>query len=195
METISSYAEINDAEEISDMASALSKMFRYSLRNLEVVTINSEIDHVKNFMIVMEHRFQKKLHVIYDIAPEVHDAEVVKLSLQPIVENAIQHGLRKLRYEGNITIRAIKRSGLLVIQVIDNGSGISTERLNEIQAMLDKNEVRRDMGIGLSNVNRRIQLIFGEDYGLKVTSKLGGGTIVEMEIPILEYDSVRETSI
>ena len=191
LETISSYAEINDAEEISDMASALSKMFRYSLRNLEVVTVNSEIDHVKNFMIVMEHRFQKKIHVIYDIAPEAHGAEVVKLSLQPIVENAIQHGLRKLRYEGNITIRAIKKSSLLVIQVIDNGSGISTERLNEIQTMLDKNEDRRNMGIGLSNVNRRIQLIFGEEYRLKVTSKQGAGTIVEMEIPILEYDSVR----
>ena len=116
---------------------------------------------------------------------------MVKLSLQPIVENAIQHGLRKLRYEGNITIRAIKKSSLLVIQVIDNGSGISTERLNEIQTMLDKNEDRRNMGIGLSNVNRRIQLIFGEEYRLKVTSKQGAGTIVEMEIPILEYDSVR----
>jgi len=182
-------------KEISDMASALSKMFRYSLRNLEVVTVNSEIDHVKNFMIIMEHRFQKKLHIIYDIAPETYDAEVVKLSLQPIVENAIQHGLRKLRYEGNITIRAIKRSSLLVIQIIDNGSGISTERLNEIQAMLDKNEVRRNMGIGLSNVSRRIQLIFGEEYGLKVTSKLGVGTLVEMEIPIIEYNSVGEIGI
>jgi two-component system sensor histidine kinase YesM len=195
LETISSYAVINDAEEISDMASALSKMFRYSLRNLEIVTLNSEIDHVKNFMIVMEHRFQKKFHVIYDIAPGAHDAEVVKLSLQPIIENAIQHGLRKLRYEGNITIRAIKRSGFLVIQIIDNGSGISTERLDEIQNMLDKNEVRGNMGIGLSNVRRRIQLIFGEEYGLKVTSELGVGTIVEMEIPILEYESVREISI
>jgi len=195
LDTISSYAVINDAEEISDMASALSKMFRYSLRNLEVVTVNSEIDHVKNFMIIMEHRFQKKLHIIYDIAPETYDAEVVKLSLQPIVENAIQHGLRKLRYEGNITIRAIKRSSLLVIQIIDNGSGISTERLNEIQAMLDKNEVRRNMGIGLSNVSRRIQLIFGEEYGLKVTSKLGVGTLVEMEIPIIEYNSVGEIGI
>lgn len=195
LETISSYAVINDAEEISDMASALSKMFRYSLRNLEVVTVDSEIEHVKNFMIVMEHRFQKKLHVIYDIAPEAHDAEVVKLSLQPIVENAFQHGLRKLRYEGTITIRARKRSDFLVIQIIDNGSGISPERLNEIQAMLDKNEIRGNMGIGLSNVSRRIQLIFGEEYGLKVTSKPGAGTIVEMEIPIIEYDSFRQISI
>ncbi|WP_172373043.1 cache domain-containing sensor histidine kinase [Sporosarcina jiandibaonis] len=195
LETISSYAVINDAEEISDMASALSKMFRYSLRNLEVVTVHSEIDHVKNFMIVMEHRFQKKLHVIYDIAPDALDAEVVKLSLQPIVENAIQHGLRKLRYEGSITIRAVKRNGLLVIQVIDNGSGISAERLIEIQAMLDKNEVRGNMGIGLSNVSRRIQLIFGEEYGLKLTSQPGGGTIVEMEIPIIEYDSLRAISV
>ncbi len=168
------------------MATALSQMFRYSVRNLEVVTLKEEIEHVQNFLIVEEHRFQKTFHVILDIDPVLYEEEMVKLSLQPIVENAIHHGLRKKRYEGEILIRATAIGERLQVEIIDDGAGISPDRLTYILAALngeEYQEVSNKMGIGVNNVNRRIQLIFGESYGLTLSSELGKGTTVQMIVP------------
>ncbi|MFB5662796.1 sensor histidine kinase [Alteribacillus sp. HJP-4] len=186
LETMNGYAILNDADEISEMASALSQMFRYSVRNLEIVTLEEELSHVKNFLIVEEHRFQKSFQIDLDIPSLLQKEEIVKLSLQPLVENAIHHGLRKKRYEGEITIRARKEDSCLMVEVIDNGTGISQEKLAEIQSILNEKDGERrseKMGIGLWNVNRRIQLIFDENSGLEVLSNDGEGTTIRMKIP------------
>src|SRR5690625_1657365 len=119
LETINSYAIINDEEEISKMAVALSQMFRYSVRNLEVVTLKEELEHVKNFLVIEEHRFQKKFRLIYDIKDDLYDLEVAKLSLQPLIENVIHHGFRKKSTIGEIIIRAKMVNKNLCLEIID----------------------------------------------------------------------------
>ncbi|MCT8139254.1 histidine kinase [Anaerobacillus sp. CMMVII] len=186
LETMNAYAILNEADEISEMTEALSQMFRYSVRNFEVVTLEDELKHIRNFLIVQEHRFQRKIDVVFDISHDLYKEDVVKLSLQPLVENAIHHGLRKKRYEGKIIINAELGELQLIVKVIDDGSGISVERLAEINANLSSSsEESTDlkMGIGVSNVHRRIQLIFGKQYGLRVHSEEGNGTTVEMNLP------------
>lgn len=186
LETVNAHATLHDEEEISEMVVALSQMFRYAVRNLEVVTIKEEIEHVKNFLVIEKHRFQKEVNVDFAIPPELYEAEIVKLTLQPLVENAIHHGLRKKRDKGKITIRARVEGNMLYVEILDNGSGISPERLKEIEYLLQKKDTKviSDLGIGVSNVNRRIQLIYGENYGLHITSILGKETKIEMNVPM-----------
>lgn len=181
LETMNAYAILNDAEEISEMAEALSMMFRYSVRNFEVVTLKDEIEHVKNFLVVQEHRFQKKIKVNFLVPEQLQFEEIVKLSLQPLIENAIHHGLRRKGYEGEIDIQASTIGDRLTVKVSDNGSGISEKRLTEINQRLSTGEqFDKKMGIGVSNVHRRIQLIYGDEYGLHIYGKEGEGTVVTL---------------
>lgn len=186
LETMNAYATINNEIEISEMTVALSQMFRYAVHNLEVVTIEEEIEHVNNFLVIAKHRFQQEVKVQFDIDPRLYNEEIVKLTMQPLVENAIHHGLKKNKDKGELIIRVSKNECLLKVEINDNGSGITPERLEELRRAMkqkDNNQIQHTMGIGLSNVNRRIQLIFGDRYGLHIYSELGQGTTVIMEIP------------
>ena len=188
LETMNAYGIINGIEEISKMADALAGMFRYSVRNLEMVTLADEIEHVKGYLIIHELRIRKPINLILDIEPSLYDAPMVKLSLQPLVENAIQHGFKKSVDEINITIRTKIIGSCLHVCVIDNGRGIPNDRLKEIREFIkpdrkNKPELRSDLGIGVTNVNRRIQLIFGDQYGLKLTSRVNDGTTVSIVLP------------
>lgn len=186
LETMNAYATINHEPKISEMTVALSQMFRYAVRNLEVVTIKEEINHLQNYLIIAKHRFQREINIEVNIDQDLYNEEIVKLTMQPIVENAIQHGFGKKLDDGKIIINALKQKGLLIIEIKDNGQGISPEKLAELKAMLkqkDHQHIRRGMGIGLSNVNRRIQIIYGERYGLAIDSIPGKGTTVTMIIP------------
>jgi two-component system sensor histidine kinase YesM len=190
LETMNAYAILNEADEISEMASALSSMFRYSVRNFEVVTLKEEIEHVKNFLIVQEHRFQKKIRVNFHIPQDLLTEEVVKLSLQPIIENSIHHGLRRNGYSGEIHISAAIQQEKLIISVRDDGIGITKERLAEIKGKLEEdnfNDIHKNMGIGVSNVHRRIQLIYGVSYGLNIMGEVSKGTTVTLTFPRSEW--------
>ncbi|MBS4208860.1 sensor histidine kinase [Bacillus sp. FJAT-50079] len=190
LETMNAYAILNDADEISEMAEALSSMFRYSVRNFEVVTLQEELEHVKNFLVVQEHRFQKKIGVHLHIPPHLEREEMVKLSLQPLVENAIHHGLRKKGYRGEIHICASVTENTFTIQVCDDGAGITEERLQEINNRLKAEEsfdIDKNMGIGVSNVHRRIQLIYGHHFGLHITGNEDEGTTVTLTFPRNEW--------
>lgn len=188
LETMNGYGIINGIEEISKMAEALAGMFRYSVRNLEMVTLADEIEHVKGYLIIHELRIRKPINLILDIEPTLYDAPMVKLSLQPLVENAIQHGYRKAVNEIIITIRTKIIGSCLHVCVIDNGRGIQNDRLNEIREFIkadrkNKPELRSDLGIGVTNVNRRIQLLFGNQYGLDLSSRVNEGTTVSIILP------------
>jgi two-component system, sensor histidine kinase YesM len=188
LETMNAYGIINGIEEISKMADALAGMFRYSVRNLEMVTLADEIDHVKGYLIIHELRIRKPINLILDIEPSLYDAPMVKLSLQPIVENAIQHGFKKSVDQFKITIRTKIIGSCLHVCVIDNGRGIPSDRLKEIREFIkphriNKPELRSDLGIGVTNVNRRIQLLFGDQYGLDLTSRVNEETTVSIVLP------------
>lgn len=188
LETMNGYGIINGIEEISKMAEALAGMFRYSVRNLEMVTLADEVEHVKGYLIIHELRIRKPINLILDIDPSLYDAPMVKLSLQPLVENAIQHGFRKAVNEIRITISTKVIDSCLHVCVIDNGRGIQNERLNEIREFIkadrkNKPKLRSDLGIGVTNVNRRIQLLFGNQYGLDLSSRVNEGTTVSIILP------------
>lgn len=187
LETISSQAILNNDMEISDMVVALSKMFRYSVKNLEVVTLAQEIQHTKNYLIIEEYRFQKRVNFNFEIDSSLYNEKIVKLTLQPIIENALEHGLHK-RDNGQVTIRAEKRMNKLNIEVIDDGRGIEAKKLKQIKESLNfesyHSSYNMRKNIGLTNVNRRIQLIFGIEYGIKIYSVVGGGTRVCIDLPV-----------
>ncbi|APH03941.1 cache domain-containing sensor histidine kinase [Bacillus weihaiensis] len=188
LETMGAYGMINGIEEISEMADSLATMFRYSVRNLELVTIKDEIDHIKNYLVIHEHRIKKPINLILDIDPALFQVSMVKLSLQPLVENAIEHGIKRSMKDLTITIRTKINGSCLKVCVIDNGKGMSPERLNEINEHLKQNrmkdsELGSHLGIGIANVNRRIQLLFGDQYGLEMTSQQDIGTNVTIHLP------------
>jgi two-component system, sensor histidine kinase YesM len=194
LETMGAYGMINGIDEISEMADSLANMFRYSVRNLEVVTLADEIEHIKNYLVIHEHRNKKPINLQLEIAPSLYEVPMVKLSLQPLIENAIEHGIQKSMKDMTITIRTRTNGSNLHVCVTDNGRGMTKEKLQEINEHIsrirkEKIELGSDLGIGMTNVNRRIQLIFGDQYGLNLTSIEGEGTTVAITIPYQRTNS------
>jgi two-component system sensor histidine kinase YesM len=131
-------------------------------------------------------RFKGRFSVRWDIQPGLEQRKVIRFLLQPLLENAIYHGLREKEGHGLITIRVREARGRLKIVVADDGLGITQRRLAEIRSRLEDEGVETETGpgsIGLANTNRRIRLTFGDDYGLDLESEPGQGTMVTVELP------------
>ena len=172
-------AECNQTDDVVDMTSALSKMLRASISRQEGgATLKLELQNAENYLKIQKLRYSNKLDYEINVTAGLFNKKAVHLVLQPLVENAIYHGIREKKAGGKIIIKAFEENGLLIIQVIDDGAGMSTETLNGLL----KNE-NSDKGIGIYNVDRRIKLLFGEDYGLSIKSELSKGTTVTITIP------------
>ena len=185
------------ADNIADIAEALSTFFRYTItdtRNL--VTLQAELDNVENYFKIQKYRFGDKL----SLKVQMRDDEELllqmrcpKLSLQPIVENAIFHGVEKMSEKGLINILVEIVDQKLHIEITDNGMGMDEERLFQLNESLNRVSVgyipeedgKKKGGIALKNVCRRIKLLFGEEYGLHINSITGIGTKVEMILPVV----------
>jgi two-component system LytT family sensor kinase len=154
----------------------LSGLLRRLMRSTDhFVTLREELASIDEYLDIEVVRFGPQLRVDKQIAPDTLDVIVPSMLLQPIVENSIKHGLSRKVGGGHITIRTAKRDGHTVIDVVDDGQGMSQERLDEALRG----------GIGLSNVNERLRTIYGAAYGLKLTSTEGHGTSVSVDIPDL----------
>lgn len=190
LETMNAYGLIRGSDEISEMVESLAYMFRYSVKNLEIVKIVDELDHIKSYLVIQEHRTKTDFELEVRISPELLLENTVKLSLQPLVENAIEHGKLKGKENGKIIIDAIEKNELLHISVEDNGKGMTPARVQEMTNILEMPEQQQEFsgasGIGLKNLHRRIQLLFGEIYGLRIESELDSGTKITMTIPTTE---------
>jgi two-component system, sensor histidine kinase YesM len=186
--TINSFAILKEDDEISEMTEALAKMFRYSLQNLEVVSIEEELSHVKDFLIIQQHRWQKNIPLCIELEDYLLHAEIVKLSLQPLVENAIEHGFQRVTDQSKITIRGEVRGDILFLSVVDNGLGMSPSRLMELEEQLENEQLHPNTnhGIGLLNVSKRTKLLFGNEYGIQIFSERNKGTQVRMSVPYLK---------
>ncbi|CAG7604590.1 hypothetical protein PAESOLCIP111_00716 [Paenibacillus solanacearum] len=194
LETINCYAIVQDSSEITEMVEAMAFMLRYSIQtNLEEITVANELNHVRNYMIILEHRIGRPFEIDVVIPPSLLLEKMVRLTLQPLIENIFQHafwsGIEPHHY---IRIDARKEGGLFLVIVEDNGEGIRPERLAELRRRLELNRLaeqetsggqKRTGGIGLMNVHRRIQMVFGEQYGLRIESEQGGGTRITMSMP------------
>ena len=153
-------------------------------RGEKMVRFSEELQHVKTYLQIQQYRFSEKFNVRYEIPEDISDLYILKLTLQPIVENAIYHGLELCVGKGDLVISAKRCSGSLVITISDNGVGITAENLDELKDQLEGKSKSR--GIGIINVHERMQLHFGKEYGIVIDSKKTFGTTVTLLFPILD---------
>ncbi len=194
LEGIRSEALLAGLDSVATMTEALSTFFRYTISNVEnLVSLQQELENTKNYFFIQQFRFGNriKLHISFEGEQEheVLQYRIPKLTLQPIVENCIVHGLECKVGVGNLYIRVETSESRLFITVRDDGVGMQEDVLQQMQKKLSTRSfdyVKRDEhqgGIALVNVNNRIKLLFGEQYGLIVTSRVGVGTDVAISLP------------
>lgn len=183
-------AETNDSNIVA-MTEALAKLFRISLnKGNEEISLERELEHVKNYLIIQSMRYADKFTYEISAEPGVERCRTIKLILQPIVENCIYHGIKKKRGTGKITIRAYRREQNLIIEVSDDGCGMPEEICRKILSDEIESENISGSGIGVKNVNERIQIRFGKKYGLSYSSEEGVGTTVTYVLPYNEGGSI-----
>lgn len=193
LEAINSIAEIEQIPPISIMALSLGKMYGYSIRTAgELTTLRGELEHLRNYIAISEIRFPNKFKTEYSIDESLLSTPTLKLILQPIVENAVCHGLNPCsNTDGLIHISVNRLKNDLLIQIWDNGVGMSKEKLDYLRSSIndsfhiDERDISEARHIGLRNVNSRIQLYYGRHYGISIESRDGLGTSVTVRIPIM----------
>jgi two-component system, sensor histidine kinase YesM len=188
LDTIQWMAQEHGAQDIVRVVSALTSLFRIGLsRGKEMIPLRDELEHVRSYLIIQKARYEDK----FDFEISTEDAAlgslVLKLTLQPLVENAIYHGIKERRGHGTIRVGARTRDGMLVLSVSDDGVGMGPEKLSEVRALLSADHSHGEglAGYGIHNVHERIQLSFGTRFGLDFQSEPGAGTTVEMLHPFI----------
>ncbi|HOQ07197.1 MAG TPA: sensor histidine kinase [Clostridiales bacterium] len=193
LEAINWMAQLNNVPEISNTVSDLSDLMEASIgRDDRLITLEEEFQYADKYISLQKRRFGDKIELIKNVQPDVLDIKIPRLLIQPLIENAVYHGIERNRGRGTITLNAYKdRKGCLCVEVLDNGAGMEPEELEALNARLtlDNNAYFRDLGgkkrksIGIENVNRRIKLFYGEQYGLKMESRVGEFTKATIRIP------------
>ena len=191
LETISSLAAIKNVFDICDLCEKLGDIFRYSLgKNYgEYVPLEQEIRHIQNYIFIQKSRFENQFDVIYDLQESLLKSQVLRFILQPIIENALSHGLKAKRDKGIVTITVKQKEGSLYIQVEDNGIGMTESQLVALKEYIQVNEVSKidkKKGIGIRNVNQRIKLACGNQYGITIKSKPDEGTCFTIKLPFIQ---------
>ena len=184
LDTMAGIAEMENCPQVSQISYSLSHIFRYSLNTKEAFsTLAREIEHLQNYTYIMSERMHDNVRYIYDIDPLVQNAPIPRLSLQPLVENALNHGLKNFAGEKTVHISAKLREDDIIVTVADNGVGMDERAIAESLRTDDLNSATTGTSIGLRNINARLKLLHGEKYGLKIESGAGKGTKVTMTIP------------
>jgi len=186
LDVIRSLALEYDNHDISEMTLSLSRLFRYNVGNLkEFTTLSDELQYIFDYLKIQEYRFGNRIHVEFDIPETVKSVQITRFVLQPIIENAFKYGLELRGRGGLLKISAEKKLDSLYIRIYDNGPGIEAERLKAIQESLARetgiNEMKR--AHGLDNVNLRLKLLYGTQYGLFIDSEYTEWTEVSVTIP------------
>ena len=159
--------------EASIMLSKLAQILRYSLDDVDtLVPLQKELNNTRIYLELQELRYRNAFQVEWEIQDDVLNCQVIKILLQPIVENAIQHGLKPMSGGGFLKISAHTDGGLLLISIFDNGGGIPAERLASIQSVLHSDMIQQQDSIGIVNVHQRIRLFYGEEYGLELPQNM-----------------------
>ena len=184
LDTIRWMAQERDAPEIGEMVGALTRLFRISLsRGREIIPLAEEATHVESYLYIQKVRYEDKLEYSIDIPESLHDMMVIKLILQPLVENAIYHGIKQKRGTGHIWVVARRREDMLVFTVKDDGAGMSPETCERLNRELSDDDALPESGYGIFNVNNRIRLSYGNGYGLHYDINELGGITVTLTCP------------
>lgn len=191
LDTMSSIAGIQNCDLVGDLCQSLSNMFRYSLdMKYPYATVSREIAHLKNYIFVMNVRMRQEIRYHFDIDDDALPYSVPKLSIQPLVENAISHGLKNKRGEKNIYINIWQTDGKLYVMVKDDGVGMDAEKFNRLLRENDMGLVEEGDSIGLLNINARLKMIYGEEYGLFIESGPDKGSSVYLTVAARKEDEL-----
>lgn len=196
LETISSIAAVKQVFVVCDICGKLGEIFRYSLGKDygERVPLEQEMKHIKNYMFIQEIRHGNRLQVFYNIDVDAAHVYIPRFILQPIVENAISHGLGNLTSVGTLEISAFEKNDRLYIQIEDDGEGMDQEKVAEIVRFINTEKpVEGKKNIGIRNVNQRIKLACGEQYGIIFESTPYQGSRFTIQLPIMREGERNET--
>lgn len=186
LDTIIWLGEREECEKVVQMTAALARYFRLSLsKGKEVITIYEEVEHVKHYLQIQKIRYASKLTYTIEVSPDIFDEMIVKIVLQPLVENALYHGIKDLEEGGYIRVLGFREGNNIILEVYDNGKGMSREQIKNILKAPSSTSITKG-GVAIKNVHERIQVYFGQDYGLSYESEYGKWTKVRITIPVIE---------
>ncbi|OPA74259.1 hypothetical protein BVG16_24335 [Paenibacillus selenitireducens] len=184
LEAIRMRALHHKADDVGEMIYILSTLFRYSVKTDTIVPLSDEIEYCSLYLDLFRIRYARNFAYEIDIEPELMSIPTLKLSIQPIIENYIVHGLIMSRTDNRITIHAAVVDSRLQITIRDNGCGIDSAKLEQIRRRLEEPAEHPTQSIGLLNTHERIRICFGSDYGLQIDSLPHLGTVITMQIPV-----------
>jgi len=187
LDTIIWMAESKKTDQVIQIVSALSDFFRISLsKGMDWITIGEEVERIRSYLTIQKMRYSDILDFNIEVNQDVMENTILKLILQPLVENALYHGIKNKRQGGTISLRAKRKSAdEILFEVEDNGIGFPPEKLAKLRAELDDDsgDIKLESGFGIGNVNKRIRLYYGKLYGVSIRSEYNTGTCVTLVIP------------
>ena len=200
METIMGLASEGMDDEVIRVSECMSDMLRYNTRFENTTTLREELEQVKNYVSVLQIRFEDRFEAFYDVDEECMDCKMVKFTLQPLVENAISHGLSQTETDGMIRIRVKKEDDHISIMIFDNGIGMTNEMREELIKRLTQTAehpleyINQYKSLGILNVHLRLRMYYGEAYSIELFSKEGRGTCFSIKIPFIENELEKKNS-
>ncbi|MGA2613706.1 MAG: sensor histidine kinase [Spirochaetia bacterium] len=179
--------ELGENDRAIDMTSALAKFFRIGIsRGSETISVRTEMEYVRTYLEIQKQRYKDKLSYEITFAPELAGHQILKLLIQPLVENAIYHGIKNMKGPGLILIAGQLDKGSIVIRISDNGVGMGPQQLEALRdGLIEPNQAN---GVGVRNVQERIHVFFGLEYGVSFESAPGAGTVATIRIPVIGGD-------
>ena len=189
LDTIVWLIEGNEPDQAVNMVVTLSNFFRLVLsKGKEYISIRQEEEHIRSYLEIQEMRYHDILEYSIQIDPELYDYQIQKLTLQPLVENSLYHGIKYKRSKGNIWISGEKKGDVICLTVKDDGVGMDEDVLSRLRIEIERPCQETEGGFGLANVNERIHMHFGSEYGMKINSEKGAGTTVHVTIPAIRIE-------
>lgn len=198
LDTIIWMAESHKTDQVIEIVGALSKFFRISLsKGRDWITIQEEVERTQSYLTIQKMRYRDIMDYKIEMDGRVANNTILKLILQPLVENALYHGIKNKRQGGTIIVRVNQKDeDEILLEVEDNGIGFTPEKMEQIRRELedDSGDIRLESGFGIGNVNKRVRLYYGKQYGLTVTSEYNSGTRVALVIPAKFRDESEDES-
>lgn len=198
LESINVLAIQNEGKKVSEMVYRLASILRISIQDREEITLDEEVKHLSNYLDIQKFRFEDLFEYDIDIPQELKNCGILKLTLQPLVENSIQHGFEGIDYIGQISVKVWEHQGDLILRIEDNGIGMTPSQLSNFQYIVndpveDEDKLEREKpvhlerrGLGIRSVADRIRIEYGDRYGIFICSSPGLGTIIQCVIPKYE---------